>query len=205
MKWLLLIIIFCLSALFTRSQDIDSSDIAIRKMVDSARADLKNIQSIEDLPGNGKYYIARIVFMDGTTKKITFYGADSSKIFFYADTFEKELDTIPAADIDYISFREKNRAGKIISRAAAAGFLVGGVVGYFSKCEDCSEGLDLEGAVRGLWWGIITATAAAAGGAIISIFNNGERSIEGNPERFRKLYPWFRKFSISNQNRKRRN
>lgn len=184
-----------------RSQDSEENELVLRNMVDSAFKDLTLKRSISDLPSYGEYYIAKIGFMNGSKKRMTFYSADSVKIFVFTDTTNKILDSIYASDIRFISFREKGRTGKVIGGAAGAGLAIGGFAGYVSApCDDCEDGdLSIPGVVRGAGWGIAAGIATGTAGAIVAIFNNGSFKIKGDPKIFRKNLHKLRKYSI-NQN-----
>ncbi len=193
---IIIILTFCSTA--GKSQFKDSADLLIRKIADSAFASLKKEQSITDLPSYGKYYIAKIGLMNGDIKRMTFYGADSTKIFVFTDTTDKILDSIYVSDIRFISFREKGRTGKVIGGAAGAGLLIGGFAGYVSApCDDCEEGdLSFPGLVRGAGWGLAAGVISGTAGAIVAIFNNGRFNINGDPKKFKKNYARIQKYAI---------
>jgi hypothetical protein len=195
------IIALCvLFALTSRSQDADSTDLAIKKLADSAVRDLSTSRKFKNLPMNGEYYIAKIGFMDGTIKRLTFYDADSTKIFVFTDTLNKTLDSIPATEIKFISFREKGRAGKMIGEAAGVGVAIGGIAGYVSApCDDCEDGdINFNGIGRGLVWGLIGGVAVGTVGAIVSIFNNGNVRIKGKLRKYTRQLPKLQKFAVKN-------
>ncbi|HSF46652.1 MAG TPA: hypothetical protein VLA58_11615 [Chitinophagaceae bacterium] len=183
-----------------QSQDVDSSELALKKMADSLVNDLATTRQVKNLPPFGEYYIAKIGLMDGTVKRLTFYDADSTKIFVFSDTSNKILDSIYATDIRFISFREKGRAGKVIGEAAAGGLVIGGLAGYLSApCDDCEDGdINFNGIGRGAAWGLIGGIATATVGAIISVFNNGNVSIKGNPKKYIRQYSKLQKFTVKN-------
>jgi hypothetical protein len=190
---------FVACASVCRSQDSDSSELFIRDIVESAYKDLAMERSINDLPPYGEYYIAKIELMNGVKKKMTFYRADSTKIFVFTDTTNKILDSIHASNIRFISFREKGRTWKVIGGAAGAGFAIGGIAGYVSApCDDCEDGdLSFPGLVRGAGWGIAAGIATGTVGAIVAIFNNGSFKIKGDPKKFKKNFHKLRKYSIN--------
>lgn len=194
----LIIIVFILCAVTGKAQFKDSADLIIRKIADSAFASLKKERSIKDLPPYGKYYIAKIELMKGESKKLTFYGADRTKIYVFTDTTNKLLDSIYATDINSISFREKGRTGKVIGAAAGTGLAIGGVAGYVSTpCDDCEDGdLNFEGLVKGAGWGLAAGIVTGTAGAIVAIFNNGAVIIEGDPAKFERKYKKLQKFAI---------
>jgi hypothetical protein len=198
--------ILAIVALTCQSQDVDSSELALKKLVDSAVNDLAITRQIKNLPPYGEYYIAKVGLMDGTVKRLTFYDGDSTKIFVFSDTSNKILDSIYATNIKFISFREKGRAGKIISEAAAGGLVIGGLAGYLSApCDDCEDGdINFNGVGRGAVWGLVGGVATAAVGAIISLFNNGNVRIQGNPKKYIRQYSKLQKFTVKNHKPRKR-
>jgi hypothetical protein len=196
MKKLVLLTCFFIITSWVIAQDKDSTYQSIEKLVDSAFKALPANQ-FKDLP-NDNYFLIKIKFMNGSIKRAPFYAAKDHYIYVYSATDKDKLDTVEAGAIRNISFRMYQRTGKLVATAAGSGFLLGGIIGAAAyDCSSC-DGDDFH--IEQVWWGL---GGAAAGGIIVgtagliaAFFNDGNFSIKGDTEKFRKQLRRINKFSV---------
>jgi hypothetical protein len=196
MKKLVLFTCFFIITSRVIAQDKDTTSQIIDKLVDSAFKALPGDQ-FKDLPKD-KYFLIRIKFMNGSIKRAPFYAAKDTYIYVYSASDKDKLDTVEAGTIRNISFRMYQRTGKLVATAAGSGFILGGIIGAAAyDCGSC-DGDDFH--IEQVWWGLGGAAAGAiivgTAGLITAMFNDGNFSIKGNTEKFRKQLRRINKFSV---------
>jgi hypothetical protein len=194
MKKLTLLCCFFIFNITAGAQDSDTTSRALEKLVDSAFKELPS-SKFEALPD--EYFMIKVKFRDGSVKRAPFYVAKDNNLYLYSANKEK-LDTLSVLTVRHISFRKKGKTGQWGIGGAFFGGLIGAASGAaLYDCSNC-DGDDFH--IEQVWWGAEGALIGGAIGGVLGLgfasFNDGNFSIKGDTEKFKRSLSSINKFSV---------
>lgn len=143
-----------------------------------------------------KIYKVKSHMMDGTTRKGYLYQVNNQMLYIVPVVGSTSPDSIQAGNIKSISIRRDGKVRRSAGIGVATGGLTLGILGAvtYEPCESCWFGPTSAGEAA-FASGLLGAILGGAGGAIVGIFNNSSKRIDGNLLTYAAYVPTMKKYA----------